>query len=116
MLFDHSLNDKRFRIDIRVENGYEEGCKRGVMPFYLYVLINSVGNTYIGQTADIERRLAQHNDPKCRLTLYTKRFPGPWKLIHCEELPTRSAAILRERQLKTGKGRDWIRRTLLHGC
>ena len=29
MLFDNSLNDKRFRIDIRVENGYEEGCTRG---------------------------------------------------------------------------------------
>ena len=25
----NSLNDKRFRIDIRVENGYEEGCTRG---------------------------------------------------------------------------------------
>lgn len=30
MLFDNSLNDKRFRIDIRTENGYEEGCNRGV--------------------------------------------------------------------------------------
>ena len=29
VLFDNSLNDKRFRIDIRVENGYEEGCTRG---------------------------------------------------------------------------------------
>ncbi len=29
MLFDNSLNDKRFRIDIRVENGYKEGCTRG---------------------------------------------------------------------------------------
>jgi hypothetical protein len=29
MLFDNSLNDKRFRIDIRTENGYEEGCTRG---------------------------------------------------------------------------------------
>ncbi len=28
-LFDNSLNDKRFRIDIRVENGYEKGCTRG---------------------------------------------------------------------------------------
>ena len=32
MLFDNSLNDKRFRIDIRTENGYEEGCKRGATP------------------------------------------------------------------------------------
>jgi len=29
MFFDNSLNDKRFRIDIRTENGYEEGCTRG---------------------------------------------------------------------------------------
>jgi len=31
VLFDNSLNDKRFRIDIRVENGYEEGCTRGAI-------------------------------------------------------------------------------------
>lgn len=29
MLFDNSLNDKRFQIDIRMENGYEEGCTWG---------------------------------------------------------------------------------------
>ena len=31
VLFDNSLNDKRFRIDIRMENGYEEGCTRGAI-------------------------------------------------------------------------------------
>ena len=36
MFFDNSLNDKRFRIDIRVENGYEEGCKRGADDFWGY--------------------------------------------------------------------------------
>jgi len=34
VLFDNSLNDKRFRIDIRMENGYEEGCTRGA--FFCY--------------------------------------------------------------------------------
>ena len=29
VLFDNSLNDKPFRIDIRVENGYEKGCTWG---------------------------------------------------------------------------------------
>ncbi len=29
MLFDNSLNDKRVRIDIRTEDGYEEVCKGG---------------------------------------------------------------------------------------
>lgn len=33
VLFDNSLNDKRFRIDIRMENGYEEGCTRGANIF-----------------------------------------------------------------------------------
>jgi hypothetical protein len=36
MLFDNSLNDERFRIDIRVENGYEEDCKRGADDFWGY--------------------------------------------------------------------------------
>jgi hypothetical protein len=36
VLFDNSLNDKHFRIDIRVENGYEEGCTRGVTSFQFF--------------------------------------------------------------------------------
>jgi putative endonuclease len=70
----------------------------------------------VGQTSDLSRRLAQHNDPECRLTLHTKRYPGPWRLLHCEEFPSRAAAMRREKELKTGKGRDWIKQVLLHGC
>ena len=33
VLFDNSLNDKRFRIDIRMENGYEKGCTWGATAF-----------------------------------------------------------------------------------
>jgi len=29
----------------------------------VYVLVNPEGKTYVGQTADLERRLAEHNDP-----------------------------------------------------
>jgi len=86
------------------------------MSFVVYVLLNPEGETYVGQTADIDRRLAQHNNPDCRLTLHTKRHPGPWRLLHSESFSSRSAAMHREKELKSGKGRDWIRRILLHGC
>ncbi len=84
------------------------------MPYYVYILRSeSTGKTYVGQTNDIAHRIKQHNDPECKLTLYTKRNKGPWVLIHCEEFPTRSQAMHRERQLKSGQGREWIRANLL---
>jgi predicted GIY-YIG superfamily endonuclease len=45
------------------------------MTYFVYVRLNPKGKTYVGQTADLERRLNQHNDPACRLTLHTKRQP-----------------------------------------
>ncbi|HWQ03236.1 MAG TPA: GIY-YIG nuclease family protein [Candidatus Nitrosotenuis sp.] len=85
------------------------------MTYVVYVLLNPKNQTYVGQTIDLLQRLAQHNDPHCQLTLHTKRRPGPWRLLHSEEFPTRSAAMRREKELKSGKGREWIRRILLRG-
>jgi len=85
------------------------------MPYFAYILLNPAGKSYVGHTSDLPRRLSQHNDPQCRLTLHTKRHNGPWKLIHYERFPTRSEAMRRERELKTGKGRQWIRQVLLKG-
>ena len=85
------------------------------MPYHVYILVNPDGKTYIGQTNDLERRLEQHNDPNWRGTLHTKRHSGPWHLLHSEKFGTRAEAIRRERELKTGKGRDWIKRELLGG-
>jgi putative endonuclease len=86
------------------------------MTFFTYVLLNPRDEIYVGQTADLERRLAQHNDPDNRLTLHTKRRAGPWRLIHFEAFSSRSAAIRREKELKSGKGREWIRGCLLTCC
>ena len=86
------------------------------VPCFVYVLVNPEGKTYVGQTNDLERRVAQHNDPHCKGTLHTKRHKGPWKLIHQECLESRAEAMRRERELKSGKGRDWIKRELLDGC
>ena len=47
------------------------------MAYHVYVLLNPDGKTYIGQTNDLERRLAQHNEPDFRGTLHTQRHQGP---------------------------------------
>jgi putative endonuclease len=86
------------------------------MAFIVYVLLNPEGETYVGQTSDLSRRLSQHNDPNCQFTLHTKRHTGPWRLLHSELFATRAAAMRREKELKTGKGRDWIKQVLLPGC
>ncbi len=51
------------------------------MAFFVYVLLNSESKTYVGHTSSLSRRLCQHNDSGCRLTLHTKRHPGPWRLL-----------------------------------
>ena len=86
------------------------------MSYHVYVLVSeTTGETYAGQTDDLAKRLAQHNSPDYTITLHTKRRPGPWQLIYSEECPTRAAAMKREKQLKSGAGRRFIR-SLIDGA
>ena len=67
------------------------------LSFYVYILQSqSTGRYYIGQAADVGKRLAYHNGN------YSKSLKnrGPWKLVYQEPHPTRSAAMRRERQRK----------------
>ena len=82
--------------------------------YTVYVIRNPDGKQYIGQTDRLAWRLAQHNDPAHTLTRTTKRFPGPWVLVYREELPTRPEALAREKALKSGQGRAWLKASL--GC
>ena len=84
------------------------------MPFHVYVLVNPNGETYVGQTNNLQLRLAEHNNPDFEGTLHTKRHAGPWRLVHTEECGSRSRAMERERQLKSGGGRRFIQ-SLLNG-
>jgi len=77
--------------------------------FVVYVLENPDGKRYIGQTVNLDHRLRQHNDPNHTLTRTTKRFRGPWRLIHSEHCPSRSTALAREKALKSGQGRAWLK-------
>jgi putative endonuclease len=76
--------------------------------YFIYAIYNSNHNKiYIGQTKDLAERLKMHNNHV--LKGYTSRFDGNWKLIYCEELRIRSEVIAREKQLKSYRGRQFIK-------
>ena len=75
------------------------------MAYYVYILQSELDGTYyLGSTANLEVRVARHNQGGSR---YTKA-KRPWKLIHSEEFGNKSDALIRERQIKKRKSREYI--------
>jgi putative endonuclease len=75
------------------------------MSYHLYVLQSEAsGRFYVGQTKDLEARIAYHN------ANYTKSLKnrGPWRLVYSERFETRGEAMRRERQIKSWKDRRLI--------
>ena len=82
--------------------------------FTTYVLYNPSDKHYTGQTDSLNDRLAMHNDTspakaKFHRTTYKK---GPWKILFKKEFKTRKEATEFEKFLKTGNGRDWLKKYL----
>src|SRR5689334_7701680 len=81
--------------------------------FYVYILQSeSTGRFYTGSTADLDRRLAEHNSHAARAT----KNRGPWRIVHSESFPTRQQAMARERYFKTGHGRAELRKIVEAGA
>jgi len=78
--------------------------------FTVYVLYSSkYDKIYIGYTSNIDQRLLSHNVlGKKGFTLHYR----PWKVVYSETYSTKSEAIKREKELKGGQGRLWIRENL----
>ena len=77
--------------------------------FWVYVLINrTAGKRYIGQTDDLDRRMAEHNGQSENVRRYTSKYQGKWELVYSEQHSTRSKAMAREKWLKGTTGRRWI--------
>jgi len=77
--------------------------------FTTYVLWSRASRRlYTGSTSDLERRLEQHNTDVSTST----KNRGPWQLVHQEDFLTLAEAVRRERYLKTGKGREELKRIL----
>ncbi len=77
--------------------------------FYVYAIYNTKHKKiYIGQTGNLEDRIRLHKE-KCFVNSYTARFDGEWGLIYKEEVKDRKRALLREKQLKSYRGREFIK-------
>ncbi len=76
--------------------------------FYVYALHNKVNDKiYIGQTGNLDKRLTEHNNKF--ENHFTAKLDGEWVLIYKEILKSRSESIVREKQLKSFKGREFIK-------
>lgn len=77
------------------------------MKYYVYVLKSvNFGRRYIGFTRNVAKRLRQHNAGK---TISTKPYL-PWEVLFFEEFGTKEEALMREKFLKTGKGREFLKK------
>ncbi|NDV15446.1 GIY-YIG nuclease family protein [Muricauda sp. TY007] len=78
--------------------------------YYAYVLQSMVdGRLYKGHCENIESRLRDHNTGKTRST----KGYVPWKLVYFETFESREEAIERERYLKSGVGREFLKTQIL---
>jgi predicted GIY-YIG superfamily endonuclease len=77
--------------------------------FYTYVLRCGDGNLYVGSTSNLRRRIAEHQD--ARVTATASRLPVT--LEYYEACRSEDGARLREKQLKTGFGRAYLKRRLI---
>jgi putative endonuclease len=77
--------------------------------YTVYVIENQKGERYVGHTQNMFRRLDEHNTGRgCR---YTKRAID-WRVVYVETSFSRSEAMKREKYLKTGCGREWLKERL----
>ena len=74
--------------------------------YFVYALYSEkYTQIYIGYTSDPEKRLLSHNDD--RNTGWTSKF-RPWKIVYTEKCDSKKEALIRERQLKSAKGRNFV--------
>ena len=79
------------------------------MFYYVYLLYcGKDGSTYVGFTSDLKKRLTYHQAGKTKTT----RERGPVKFIYAESYLNQTDARKREKFLKSGRGREVIKKQL----
>ncbi len=77
--------------------------------YYVYVLQSlKSGRFYTGYTNDLRKRFKEHNSGK----VFATRGRGPFRLIYYEACLNKYDALARERYLKTGMGKRYIKNRL----
>ncbi len=77
------------------------------MFYYTYVLKSLLDNKlYIGWTNNLKNRVLKHHNGKLESTKHRR----PLKLIYFEACLDKEKAIKREKELKSGFGRSYLKR------
>jgi len=99
---DNSLKDNRKNFSKIFSNKISNGV------WYVYVLQNKQNGWYIGSTKDLQKRILSHNAGKNKST----KHGFPWKIIYCEIGLNMEDARAREKYLKSGMGRKYLKNRL----
>ncbi|MFA5020711.1 MAG: GIY-YIG nuclease family protein [Patescibacteria group bacterium] len=76
------------------------------MFYYIYVLKSDKDNKlYVGYTENLKNRIEQHNSGLVSSTKHRR----PVELVYFEGCLNKNNAIAREKQLKTGFGRRYLK-------
>ncbi len=77
--------------------------------FYVYILQSQKDKRwYTGSTSDLRKRFSQHNNQE----VYSTKNRGPFTLIYYEACINELDARVREKYLKTGMGKRYIKNRL----
>jgi putative endonuclease len=74
--------------------------------YYVYALKSVEHNRiYVGLTKDLDNRIREHNNGKTKST----KFYRPWNLFYFEEINLLKSAREREKKLKSGFGKEYLK-------
>ena len=77
--------------------------------YFVYVLKSLTRKyLYVGLTKDLERRVQEHNSGKEKTTQPYR----PFVLVYRESYSSRKEARQREKYLKSGSGKEWLKKIL----
>ena len=80
--------------------------------YTVYVLYSrKYDKIYVGHTSNLISRFHSHNELSHKG--WTAKF-RPWLVIYCEWFKSKSDAIKREKQLKSSKGREFVRSKIIN--
>ena len=73
----------------------------------VYAILSIPSNEiYVGMALSAEKRLKEHNNGKNRFSKGLR----PWKIIHIEYFADWKSARVREKYLKSGVGKEFLKR------
>ncbi|MFA5063718.1 MAG: GIY-YIG nuclease family protein [Candidatus Omnitrophota bacterium] len=76
---------------------------------YVYLIRSKIDNKfYTGTTVDLRKRFSEHNEGKAIST----KNRGPFELIYYEACIDKNDAFTRERYLKSGMGKRYLKNRL----